>query len=631
MFEKIFTPIKIRDLVLDSRVVMTAMGTRFTDNHLVNSKHIAYHVARAKGGCTLNMVEVSGVHDGSDAIMFLSLARDEYVPEMKRLVDAIHEVGGKCGIQLYQGGLGVCFDSDAAMLVPDAMSLEDIHEVRIAFGEAARRAVEAGFDLIEVHCAHQYLLHSFLSPAFNHRSDEYGGSFENRAKFPLECLEIVRKNMPDGMPLFIRMNLQDDYVDGLSIEDCIRFCKMAKAIGVDVLNLSRGNMVSAANKFEVPPIDLPHGFNLPMASRVRRETGMITIGVGRINDPYFAEKVLEDDLVDMVAMSRAQLADPELMNKIRDGRINEIDRCCGCNEGCLDGFANLDMPHITCLRNPAVGREAECVITPSDNPRTVLVAGGGMAGMMAARTLRKRGHRVILCEASNRLGGQFILAGSTPHKLDMKKAALEMGEQIVNLGIDVRLNTPVTAELIRQLKSDAVFNCIGSSPIIPSIPGSSLPNVVESHDIIDGKVKVSGKVVIIGGGMVGLETADLLIESGLTPPTVLEMGSAVCVDMGSARKYCMMQTIEDSKIACVTDIKVTEIRENMVIGEKNGEYLEFPCDYAVFAVGSHSRDSHELKEACSELGIDLITVGDAKEARRALEATREAFDAALAF
>lgn len=315
----------------------------------------------------------------------------------------------------------------------------------------------------------------------------------------------------------------------------------------------------------------------------------------------------------------------------RDGRINEIDRCCGCNEGCLDGFANLDMPHITCLRNPAVGREAECVITPSDNPRTVLVAGGGMAGMMAARTLRKRGHRVILCEASNRLGGQFILAGSTPHKLDMKKAALEMGEQIVNLGIDVRLNTPVTAELIRQLKSDAVFNCIGSSPIIPSIPGSSLPNVVESHDIIDGKVKVSGKVVIIGGGMVGLETAELLIESGLTPPTVLEMGSAVCVDMGSARKYCMMQTIEDSKIACVTDIKVTEIRENMVIGEKNGEHLEFPCDYAVFAVGSHSRDSHELKEACSELGIDLITVGDAKEARRALEATREAFDAALAF
>jgi len=170
VFEKIFTPIKIRDLVLDSRVVMTAMGTRFTDNHLVNSKHIAYHVARAKGGCTLNMVEVSGVHDGSDAIMFLSLARDEYVPEMKRLVDAIHEVGGKCGIQLYQGGLGVCFDSDAAMLVPDAMSLEDIHEVRIAFGEAARRAVEAGFEKIQYINAYRFCHFTESYTIFNAQS-----------------------------------------------------------------------------------------------------------------------------------------------------------------------------------------------------------------------------------------------------------------------------------------------------------------------------------------------------------------------------------------------------------------------------------------------------------------------------
>lgn len=631
MFEKIFTPIKIRDLTLGSRVIMTAMGTRFTDNRLANEKHIAYHVARAKGGCTLNMVEVTGVHDGSDASMFLSLARDEYVPAMKRLVDAIHENGGKAGIQLYQGGLGVCFDGDAAMLVPDAMSVDDMDEVRVAFGEAARRAVESGFDLIEIHCAHQYLLHSFMSPAFNHRTDEYGGSFENRAKYPLECIEAVRSNMPEGMPLFMRMSLKDDYVDGLSTEDCIEFCKLAKNAGVDVLNLSRGNMISAANKYEVPPVDLPHGFNLELASRVRRETGMITIGVGRINDPYFAEKVLEDDLVDMVAMSRAQLADPEFMNKLREGRVNEIDRCCGCNEGCLDGFANLDMPHITCLRNPAVGREAECAIVKTDEPRTVLVAGGGMAGMMAARTLHKKGHKVILCEASASLGGQFILAGSTPRKLDMKKAALEMGEQILALGIDVRLNTPVTADLIREIRPDAVFNCIGSAPIVPNIPGVDLPNVVDSHDVIEGKAEVSGSVVVIGGGMVGAETADLLASRGLTPPTILEMGSAICPDMGSARKYCMMQELEDSKIACVTDIRVTEIKPNMVIGEKDGERREFPCDYAVVAVGCKSRDNTELRAACDELGITMLTLGDAKEARRALEATREAFDAALAF
>lgn len=631
MFEKLFTPIKIRDLTLNSRVIMTAMGTRFTENRLANDKHIAYHVARAKGGCTLNMIEVTGVHDGSDASMFLSLARDEYVPALKRLVDSIHEVGGKAGIQIYQGGLGVCFDGEAAMLVPDAISREEMEEVRIAFGEAARRAVEAGVDLIEIHCAHQYLLHSFMSQAFNHRSDEYGGSFENRARYPLECIEAVRANMPEGMPLFMRMSLQDDYLEGLTIEDCIAFCKLANKAGVDVLNLSRGNMISAANKYEVPPVDLPHGFNLEMASRVRKETGMITIGVGRINDPYFAEKVLEDDLVDMVAMSRAQLADPEFMNKVREGRIDEIDRCCGCNEGCLDGFANLDMPHITCLRNPAVGREAECVIEKTDAPKTVLVAGGGMAGMMAARTLHRKGHKVILCEAGDHLGGQFVLAGSTPRKLDMKKAAVEMGEQIKKLGIDVRFNTPVTGELVKELHPDAVFNCIGSAPIVPKITGVELPNVADSHDVIEGKTKVSGKVVVIGGGMVGAETADLLVSQGLTPPTILEMGSSICPDMGSARKYCMSQELEDQKITCVTDIKVTEIKEDKVVGEKDGEKHEFDCDYAVIAVGCKSRDASGIQAVCDELGIRMITVGDAKEARRALEATREAFDAALEF
>lgn len=629
MFEKLFHPIKIRDLTLDSRVVMTAMGTRFTNNHLVNDKHIAYHVARAKGGCTLNMIEVTGVHDGSDAIMFLSLAKDEYVPDMKRLTDAIHEAGGKCGIQLYQGGLGVCFDDNAAMLVPDAISVEEMEDVRISFGKAAARAVQAGVDLIEVHCAHQYLLHSFLSQAFNHRTDEYGGSLSNRAKFPLECLKTVRENIPDGMPLFMRMTIQDDYVDGLTIEDSIQFCKWAKDVGVDVLNLSRGNMISAANKLEVPPIDLPHGFNLEYTSRIRRETGMLTIGVGRINDPYFAEKALEDDLVDMVAMSRAQLADPEFMNKCREGRVNEIDRCVGCDEGCLDGFANLEMPHITCLRNPAVGREAECKIVPTKSPRVVLVAGGGMAGMMAARTLYMRGHKPILCESGDQLGGQFILAGSTPRKEEMRQAAIEMGDQLIRMGVDIRLRTPVDAALIQTLKPDVVLNCTGSVPIVPEIPGISLPNVLDSHTVIRGDKSVSGNVVVIGGGMVGIETAELIAQAGCNV-TVLEMGSAICTDLGSARKYCIAEAIAEKGISTVTNVKVTEILPNQVVGEKEGEAVSYPCNWAVIAVGSKSCDASELEHACQQLGIELISVGDAKEARRALEATREAFDAALA-
>ena len=280
--------------------------------------------------------------------------------------------------------------------------------------------------------------------------------------------------------------------------------------------------------------------------------------------------------------------------------------------------------------------------------KRVAVIGSGPAGLACADELNKAGHSVTVYERADRAGG-LLMYGVPNMKLD--KQIVERRVKLLEAaGVEFVLNSEVGVKLasttLRE-EFDAVVLCTGATvPRDLPIKGRELNGIYFAKDYLESVTKsllnsnfadglaIDAKdkdVVIIGGGMVGLETAELLIESGLTPPTVLEMGSAVCVDMGSARKYCMMQTIEDSKIACVTDIKVTEIRENMVIGEKNGEHLEFPCDYAVFAVGSHSRDSHELKEACSELGIDLITVGDAKEARRALEATREAFDAALAF
>ena len=628
MFEKLFSPITIRGLTLESRAVMTAMGTRFTDNKHANQKHIAYHVARAKGGCTLNIIECTGVHDGSDACMMLSLARDEYVPDMKKLVDAIHEAGGKAGIQLYQGGLGVCYDSDALMLVPDAIDYDTMEDVRISFGKAAARAVECGADLIEVHCAHQYLLHSFLSPCFNHRTDEYGGSFENRMKYPLACLEEVRKNMPDDMPLSIRASIQDDYLEGLTVDDCITFCKKAKVIGVDMLNLSRGNMITTANRFEVPPIDLPHGFNLENSARIRKETGMVTMCVGRINNPYYAEEILEKDLVDLVAMSRAQIADPEFMNKCREGRVDDIDFCVGCNEGCLDGFANLEMPHITCLRNPAVGRESEIDMSIVREPKTVLIAGGGMAGLMAAKTLKKRGHNPILCEKTEKLGGQFILAGSTPRKEEMKKAAEAMAEQVTRMGVDVRLNTELTPELISEIMPYAVFNCMGSTPSVPPINGIDRDNIVCSHDVISGKVKVSGKIVVIGGGMVGIETAELLATGGCDV-TVLEMNVAVAIDLGSARKYCVLDYIKEEGIKTITSATVKEITSTSVIAEKDGEIIEVPYDFVVTATGSTPVDDTAIRQTCDAKGIVYRAVGDAKEVRRALEANREAFDAAL--
>ena len=643
MYEKLFTPIRIKGLELKNRVILPAMGTKFAGKaSYVTQQLIDYHVARVKGGCGLNIVEVCSVHTPSAPRGFLSISEDEYVPGLRSLTDAIHAEGGKAGLQLWQGSLAVGMDQTAQILVASDMPVgngitlpgitkEQIAEIAECYGKAAKRAVAAGFDCIEFHCAHNYLPHSFLSGGINHRTDEYGGSFENRSRFPLECIRLIKENIPEDMPLFMRIDAHDDYLEGgLTIEEVIEFCKLAKEAGVDVLDISRGNILSAGLKYEVPPIDIPKAFNIENAAKIRKATGMLTVGVGRINTPELAERILEEDKVDMVVMGRAQLADPEFCSKAKSGNIDDIDYCVGCNQGCYDGFESQDSPCITCLRNPALGRERECEIVQTDKPETVLVAGGGIGGLEAAIILKKRGHSPILCESTDKLGGQFLTAGEAPRKEEMKNAVMAMAEKAKRLGVDIRMNTAVTPEFIEEINPHTVINAIGAVPIIPDIPGKDKDFVVDSHDVLDGNVSVNGNVVVIGGGMVGMETAEYLAGKG-AKVTVLEMMKEFCADMGSTRKICVTESIYQEGITPVTEVKVTEIENGRVVGEKDGQKVEFPCDYAVIAVGAVKRDGRALEKKCNEMGIGYYEIGDAGMARRALNATREAFDAALNF
>lgn len=312
------------------------------------------------------------------------------------------------------------------------------------------------------------------------------------------------------------------------------------------------------------------------------------------------------------------------------GETDDIDYCVGCNQGCYDGFENMDMECITCLRNPALGREKECEIYPTEKPETVLVAGGGIAGLEAAIILKKRGHDPILCEATDTLGGQFLTAGEAPRKKEMKAAVISMAKKAERLGVDIRMNTKVTPEMIEEIKPHTVMNAIGAESIIPPIPGVDKAFVKDSHDVLDGKAEVTGNVVVIGGGMVGMETAEYLAEKG-AKVSVLEMLPDICSDMGTTRKICMGEEIQKSGIIPVTSVKVTEIGDNVVIGEKDGEKVEFPCDAAVLAIGAKKRDGSALAETCYKNGIGYFEIGDAAMARRAINATREAMDAALTF
>lgn len=647
-FEKLFAPIKIRDLELKNRVVMSAMGTHESavseDGKGVTDKLIAYHVARAKGGCGLNTVEVTAVDKASSPQGFLSIAEDKYIDGFKKLNEAVHAVGGKTAIQIWQGGLAVASDRTAEILLPNdtplsaeytvpAITHERLLSVIDAFGEAARRAVESGFDAIEFHCAHNYLPHSMLSGGINHRTDEWGGSFENRKKFPLACIKAIRANMPEGMPLLMRIGCHDDMLPGgLTIEEVIEFCKDAKEAGVDVLNISRGNIVTAASIYEVAPVDIPNGFNVESAARIRKETGMLTMPCGRINTPEMAEQILEEDKADLVVMARAQLADPEFCNKAKAGDLSSIKYCIGCNQGCYDYFCaslyNPAVEHITCMRNPALMEEETMSLTKTSTPKKVLIAGGGIAGMEAADALHKCGHTPVLCEAGDHLGGQFAIAGVAPRKDDFKKANDMAVKNLEENGIDIRLNTKVTPDVIVEEKPDAVIIAIGSSPIVPGIPGCDGANVVCAHDLLSGKEVTGKKAVVIGGGLVGIECAEYLAAKGVTVD-VVEMREEVLTELGSLRKIGTNFALPNEPITILTKTTCKSIEEGKVLVECEDGTKELDADVVIMAVGSKSNDTSGLEEKCKEMNIPYYVVGDASAPRLALNAIHDAYKAVL--
>lgn len=637
MFEHLLSPIKIRGLELKNRIILPAMGTRMaSEKGEITDRLIAYHAARAKGGCGLNIVEVAAVHRPSSPAHFVWICEDSLIEGHKKLTDAIHENGGKAGIQLWQGGLAVSMDPSAQILLPSDMNLgqytipgitlEQIKEIVFCYGQAARRAVEAGYDCIEFHLAHNYLPHSFLSGGLNHRTDEYGGSFENRCRFPLEVIDAIRNNIPEDMPLFIRIDAHDDFLEkGLTIEEVIDFCNIAKNHGVDVLDVSRGNILTAATIYEVPPIDVPQGFNIENASRIRKETNMLTIGVGRINHEDFAEKLLAEDKVDMVVMGRAQLADPELVNKLKEGRTQDIIHCIGCDQGCYDGFTDVvNREFITCMRNPNIGHEAEHTFTKTENPKHVWIVGGGVGGMEAAKVLKELGHEPEIFEASDHLGGQFIIAGKAPGKKEMEDATIEMAKQTERI-CKIHLNTKVTPEIIEEKKPDHVIIATGALPIALHLDDEDQIHHVQANDVLMGKEKLSGYIAIIGGGLVGLEAADYLATQGCKV-TVLEMKDKIGADLGSLRQIAVMMKMNQLKVELKPSSKVNSLSKEGVVLE-SGQTI--PCEHVVYAVGSKSVDNSELCSMMDKLSIPYQIIGDAKAARRALNAIEEGYYAAM--
>lgn len=632
-YDALFSPIKLRGLELKNRVVLPGMNTKMVKNkHDVAEDLPAYHAARAAGGCGLNIVELVSICPECHAYLYLGLYNEHHRDELKKVTKAIHDNGGKAAVQIWHGGFVPAdfFDKTNVLETPETLTKERIHEIVKQFGASAKLAVEAGFDALQFHGAHTYLPHEFMNPHLNTRDDEYGNqTLENRCRFNLEVIREMRANMPEDMPLLMRLDAIDEMMPAVTtVEETIQFIKWAEEAGVDAIDLSRGNARSLATVYEVPPYNLEPGFNMDNIAAIKKAINIPVIGVGRINMPELADKLIREGVIDMVAVGRAQLADAEWCNKAKEGREDEIRRCIGCTEGCYDKVIDPKATHITCTRNPMLCLEYKGM-PKTQEPKDVMIIGGGIGGLVTAEILKQRGHNPTVYEAAENAGGRFVIAGKAPKKKEFEDAIHWEIEQCKKMGIEIKTNTEVTPEMIAEMKPDHVVIATGSVHGNPDIPGIDGADIVAAEDVLTGKAEAKGEILIIGGGTIGCETAQYLIEKGEKNVRVMDT-RRVGKGMGMLRTMFLDIEYPGKTIAKSNRSKVTAVGDHTIdykFTDKSKKTSDKTrkFDTLVIATGAKSRPTKGLTEKCEEMGIAYHVIGDAKKVRMGIDATADAY------
>jgi 2,4-dienoyl-CoA reductase-like NADH-dependent reductase (Old Yellow Enzyme family)/thioredoxin reductase len=632
----LFSPITINGMTVRNRIVVPPMDTGYgSTDHEVTEQLIAYHRRRAEGGIGLIIVEYTSVDPGGRCVPTqLGIYDDSLIPGFRRLTDAVHEHGAMIALQLHHGGVrakpeysGGSIVAPSAIpdagvgTVPHALTIPEIQDLVEAFGHAARRAKEAGFDAVEIHGAHGYLINQFLSPAFNHREDEYGGTFENRLRFALEVVQRVREMVGPDFPVGFRI-IGDELPlgVGLRLQDTVRICARLEEAGIDLLHVSIGNVGRSLGRV-VAPAAIDWGFNVYAAAAVKQAVSIPVITVGRITDVRLADQIVRDGHADMVAMGRASLADPDLARKALEGRADEIRLCIGCADSCTREYRH-------CNTNPELGREAGWDMSPAARPKEVWVVGGGIAGTEAATVAAQRGHRVTLFEEDSQLGGQIHAAAAPPHKSELLNTLTYRARMLDKLGVTVRMETKVTADMVREGAPDAVILATGALPQRPPIPGINRSDVMQAKDVLTGRAFPGPKVAVLGAGMVGSETAEYLADRR-REVTLIEMLDTIAADMPRIPRPYILDRLAQFDVEMITGATVEEINDYGVlvkIGDKR-KMLEGFSSY-VLATGSKPVDA--LAAELKGLVPELYVVGDARQVARLAEATAQAAEAAMA-
>lgn len=632
-FTKLLEPTRIAGMSLRNRLVFPATSTNLsTRDGYLTDREKAFQIERAKGGTGLVIVP-GYVHPGGRSFPNVAgIWEDGQVEGWRDLARGIQAHGARACVQLMHAGryvhhsLGI--QPVAASAVPPRiprytpareLGLNEIGDMVRSYGQAARRAKEAGFEALEVLACTGYLVSTFISQWANRRTDQYGGSLENRARFLLEIIREVKDQAP-SLALLIRLNAEDQIPGGTPREELLQIGRMCQEAGVDAISLTVGWHESSD-----PAItsEIPIGNWLPLAIPWKKALTVPIIMAYRLRTPQMAEKALQEGYVDLVAMCRPLIAEPEMAIKLSQGRADDVIPCITCNQGCFQRLFNAAW--VQCLMNPRTGRESldEYRLEPAASPKRVLIVGGGPAGMEAARVAAQRGHRVVLCERSGRLGGQASLAAAPPYREELGEIVSYLSHQVAKLGVEVRMNTEVTASLVRDISPDAIIVATGAAPRIPDV-SLSIPTVT-AHQVLAGEATVGQKVLVWGGDETGAQTAEYLAVRG-RQVTLLEESARLAKDMTSFDRVGLKVRLGSLGVRTLMRATMEAVSAGHITisGPEGTEEIE--VDTLVVSLGMIP--SQALYQELRGQHPEVYAVGDCVNPRKALHAIHEGFRAA---
>ncbi len=626
-----FHDMKIGNTVISNRLIMAPVKTAFSNTEgEVNHRHLAYCRRRAEGGIGAIIVEPMYIDIlGKEHPKQLGISSYKHIEGLRELVKSIHEGGALAIAHLNHGGRAANpkatghppeapseIPCPRTGVKPTVMSVDRIQEVVYEFVGAVERAIEAGFDIIELQFGLGYLISQFIESSTNQRRDEYGGVLENRLRFGKEVLESVF-NIPGlKTPVMARISATITG-DPRELDNAIQLAAWLESAGVSAIHTASGSNCDS------PPwyfqhMRLPGGKNLEWAAKIKEKVSIPVIAAGRMGDPALIRESLGKGAIDGVALGRPLIADPEMPNKMKEGKDDDVLRCGACLQGCLTKAKSGE--GVSCIMNPEVGREAE-LIPKAETVKKIVIIGGGPAGMQAGLTIDKRGHRVVLFD-ENELGGKFNLAVIPPGKEEMKKPLLSIIHQVRKSKIDVRTGHRATIEDITAENPDHVILASGSKPVIPNIDG--MERYFTCDEILTNDKEIGEKALIIGGGMVGLETAELLAKKG-KKVAVVEILDQVAGDMEMITAKLLLKSLAANNVCLLTKTNIKRFEESKAyIESESGEELLGEFDSVILAAGN--TPITELEKDVRERGIDVQLIGDAKQPGNILKAVHEGFE-----